>query len=178
MQQILKRKRIYESDSSEDTFKNFCAFSNVNGEPCWNHNTQGYHVLMALIKPKGHKYYDQKKRFNSPKKLNALVEIQVKKVLKSSREKPKNKKNDPHSFSRPDIDSSDGEEEEVMTLDTNHRGSHSWTTTTTVASFKDPIGVPPKLYVLLDTGYNNAILSERYSLDLNDIYKQMEKDNS
>ena len=44
----------------------------------------------------------------------------------------------------------------------NHGGGHNGCTTTTVASLKDRTGEPTQLYVLLDTGCSNSLLSDKF----------------
>ena len=48
-----------------------------------------------------------------------------------------------------------------MTIAPNRGGSPTGSTTTTVASIKDTTGEPVRLYVLLDTGCSNSLISNK-----------------
>ena len=76
-----------------------------------DHNTQDCHRIKALKKSKGHnKPYSHKKNFsNHSKELNALVQAQVKKILKKSNNK-KRKASSGSTSDSTDSDSSSGEE--------------------------------------------------------------------
>ena len=49
-----------------------------------------------------------------------------------------------------------------MAIAPNRGGGQTGSTTTTVASLKDSTGAPMRLYVLLDTGCSNSLLSDKY----------------
>ena len=48
-----------------------------------------------------------------------------------------------------------------MTISPDRGGGQTSSTTTTVASIKEPTGVPVRLYVLLDTGCSNSLISNK-----------------
>ena len=158
-----KRKRNQESESSDDDSKKFCAFCHANDGPYWTHNTQDCNKIKALRKSKGHKKsYGHKKSFSNPsKEFNALVQAQVNKILKKERNK-KRKTSSRSVSDTTDSGSSSGEEwSKFMTISPNRGGGQTSSTTTTVASIKEPTGVPVRLYVLLDTGCSNSLISNK-----------------
>ena len=107
-----KRKRNQDSESSDDDPKKFCAFCKANDGPHWTHNTQDCNRIKALRNSKGYnnKSYGHKKKFsNSSKELNALVQAQVRKILKKSKNK-KRKSSSGSSSDSTDSENSSGEE--------------------------------------------------------------------
>ena len=159
-----KRKRNQDSDSSDDDSRKLCAFCKTNDGPYWTHNTQDCHRIKALKKSKVHsKSYGHRKIFSdSSKELNALLQAQVKKILKKSKNKKRKTSLESASDST-DSDSCSGEEwPELLAIAPNHGSGDTGCTTTTVVSLKDSRGVPARLHVLLDTECSNSLLSDKY----------------
>ena len=96
-----KRKQRSESSDSDNPDKKFCAYCKSTNGRYWTHDTEDCYFIKNLGNKKTKK--NPKTGFKSSKEFNALIKTELKKILKSKRDK----KDDPDSS---ESESSSGEE--------------------------------------------------------------------
>ena len=99
--------------------------------------------------------------------MNALIQEQgVTRALRNSKKDSKSSKKGQKDFSEnsSDSDGSDSGEEwgEVLVLNPGEKGSSHRVTTTTLGTVKGNQETTENIYILLDTGCSNTIISKNY----------------